>query len=292
MKKWAVVFIAMSCFAQAVLAFEVVPVAPSGFNAGGEVYLSDDTGVQGPLVVDKWDAEYVSIDPWSELTLDSWYSNALGSADGSFSAFEHAPGIIMVDLHLGASASVSTSSTVADVHGSATIETITSPTSHGYFFSIDPNMPGEQIGDQVTVTMDLNIYNNLSGNAYANVRGSRDMDHIAVTLNETPPVWPGDPLDIREIWTLPNLMNLTENDMHNYNHTFTAHLGDVIGVFLAADVYAGVTTSGSANIGCYPSIYFTVELTTNPMDFNNDGYVDLLDMAEFMEEWLWVRPGR
>lgn len=198
----------------------------------------------------------------------------------------------MVDLHLGTGASVSTFSTPANVYTHSKVETITDTTSQGYFFSIEPNMPGEQIGDQVTVNMNLNLYFSMMGNASANVTGSNGMDHIAVTLNENPPVWPIDPDPANEIWTLPNITNVTQDGYQSYYHTFTAQLGDVIGVFLAADTYAEVTGAGDAYVNCSSSIYFTIELATNPMDFNRDGYVNLVDMAKFMKEWLWVRPGR
>lgn len=51
------------------MAFEVIPVDPTGFNAGGEAYISDGSGTFGPKTVDKWDQQDVYVDPWSELGL-------------------------------------------------------------------------------------------------------------------------------------------------------------------------------------------------------------------------------
>ncbi len=272
-------------------AFDVVPLSPSGFTADGELYVNDTSGTHGPLVVNKWDPNDVYIDSYSELYINTSYSYGSASSNGSFSSFEHEPGVLMVDMHLGTNASITNYTAPVDMYANAKIETVTDSSTYGYFFEIVSTAPGELPGDQVNVSMDFNIYANISGNAIGHVTGTNGMDHIAVTLNEYPPVWPGTPSAANEIWTLPN-QTITADGYNNYNHTFTAHIGDVIGVFAAADFEVTLTDSGDSFGGCYPSIYFTLELETNPMDFDNDGYVNFADLATFAKEWLWVRPGR
>ena len=81
---------------------------------------------------------------------------------------------------------------------------ITDGITHGCYMQIVPTQPGEQIGDLVYIEMGLIITTTITAdNGQVIISGSNGMDHLAITLNQPTPTWPGNPDPIREICTVP-----------------------------------------------------------------------------------------
>lgn len=159
----------------------------------------------------------------------------------------------------------------------------------GVFYKIEPDA-GEELGDEVIVHWAGQISiepmgNSPRGDISAYLSGLGEMDHLAVTKGQLPPVITA-PDEATEVWTMPNIV-LHNNYYYGFEniHTLKAQIGDVIGIFVG--VGTGNTCSGyqSGTVISNLTATVTVESVLSG-DLDGDGDVDFQDFAKFAENWL------
>jgi len=157
--------------------------------------------------------------------------------------------------------------------------------TYGVFYKIQPDA-GESVGDDVTVYHNCTIRSATTSpaNAFVDISGPNDMDHVAITLNQLPPVTT-EPNSANEIWTIPHFWFSNGRFQDFGIGTFPAQIGDVIGVF--AEVHADIEIVGPSNeeIRSTFSLVLSVESTIKG-DLDGDGDVDFYDFSEFADNWL------
>jgi len=161
--------------------------------------------------------------------------------------------------------------------------------THGVFYKIEPDT-GEGLGDDVVVRWMGQVSIEPMGNAprgdvFASLTGPFDMDHLAITKGQLPPVT-ASPDPAYEVWTMPNVI-LSNQSQYGFESikAIEAQIGDVIGIFVA--VGTGNTCDGyqSGMIISNLTLTFTVDSILLG-DLDGDGDVDLLDFSLFAENWL------
>jgi hypothetical protein len=156
--------------------------------------------------------------------------------------------------------------------------------TYGIYYRIMPD-EGEEIGDDVIVYYSDTISISSDGATFAYIGGPADMNHMAITRGQLPPV-PTEPNSEYEVLTLPNL-ELSEEGGYWFSgvHMFDAKIGDVIGVF--AENYTDITGWGPLD-GVVENKLWIV-LTVKPVlvgDLDSDGDVDFRDFGKLAENWL------
>ena len=156
--------------------------------------------------------------------------------------------------------------------------------TYGIFYEILPQA-GEQTGDDVIVYCTASMKISAWGQTYAYVGGPGDMNYIAITRGQQPPV-ADEPNSEYEVWIMDNL-ELTDESFDGYmsTETFKAKVGDVIGVF--AENYADITGQGPLDglIEGDLTIILTIE-TVLAGDLDGDDDVDMFDLAVLAKNWL------
>ncbi len=156
--------------------------------------------------------------------------------------------------------------------------------AYGIYYEIMPD-EGEEPGDDVIVYYSDTISILADGTTFAYVGGSADMNHMAVTRGQLPPVLT-EPNSEYEVLAWPNL-ELSDEGGYWFSgvHTFDAQIGDVIGIF--AENYTDITGWGPLD-GVVENDLWIV-LTVKPVlagDLDSDGDVDLSDFGKLAENWL------
>jgi len=155
--------------------------------------------------------------------------------------------------------------------------------TYGIYYQIMPD-EGEELGDDVIVYYSDTISISADGATFAYVGGPGDMNHMAITRGQLPPVLT-EPNSEYEVLTWPNLEPNEGGYWFSGVHTFDAKIGDVIGIF--AENYTDITGSGPLD-GVVESNLWIV-LTVKPVlagDLDGDGDVDFGDFAKLAENWL------
>ncbi len=160
--------------------------------------------------------------------------------------------------------------------------------SPGFFVEVVATQEDENIGDQVIINMSMEPTVTLDGSScQAWIKGPNGAAQFMVALN---PILDenGMPNEESIIFSEDNIISPISFSSYD-EMDFPAHIGDVIAVY--ADFGCSITqpdsTLQSAQI--LVDINFETGLVTNPADINNDGFVNMLDLAELASNWLWDR---
>lgn len=249
-----------------------------GFTASCGNYSEDYYYYDGPYSLTDTGANDVAVVDYSAvLQAVSIARNSVSSAYG-----DHSVGIRVFSL----AAAISLDAFgYADAFGGSTSgdsETL------GIFYKIQPDS-GENVGDAVLVyyagAFSIELTGVLPGNVAGRLVGPGEMDHLAITKGQLPPVATA-PDPINEVWNMPNL----ELDNTFYSgfldvHFFYAEIGDVIGVFASTGSRNTVSGVQLGTVIANLTITFTVEPVLAG-DFDGDGDVDIYDFAKFAQNWL------
>lgn len=155
--------------------------------------------------------------------------------------------------------------------------------TYGIYYQIMPD-EGEEPGDDVIVYYSDTISISADGATFAYVGGPADMNHMAITRGQLPPVLI-EPNSEYEVLTWPNLEPNEGGYWFSGVNTFDAKIGDVIGIF--AENYTDITGWGPLDGVVENNLW--IVLTVKPVlagDLDSDGDVDLLDFAKLAENWL------
>jgi len=156
--------------------------------------------------------------------------------------------------------------------------------TYGIYYQIMPD-EGEELGGNVIVYYSDTISISSSGATFAYVGGPADMNHMAITRNQLPPVLT-EPNSEYEVLTLPNL-ELSDEGGYWFSgvQMFDAKIGDVIGIF--AENYTDITGWGPLDGVVENNLW--IVLTVKPVlagDLDSDGDVDFRDFGKLAENWL------
>ncbi len=194
----------------------------------------------------------------------------------------------LADLHASCSVSSISYESGTDIDVLSQFTTANEPDSLGYFVKIIPSEEGEKAGDKVSVTINLNPYVDIKGdNTYVWMRGPAGRDHFCIALN---PEYDenGMPTEETEIYSHENILtNSSFSDSGSIE--FEAKIGDVIGIFIEVGCSVHQTDTSFRYASVSSPVYFELELLKNSADINNDGYVNMLDVAILANNWLWTR---
>jgi hypothetical protein len=267
-----------------ILALLIVPAAKGAYfehyagslYSSGQVYAEDNTSIDGPYS----DNHENFSDSWVELSAE--VTDAYGYANTSIWDINFPEN---QSLCLRANSFVDVIATDIDCnafgYGYASTE---DQQTYGTYYQIVPG-PGEQFGDEVIVSCSTTIKIVNWGQTYAYIGGTGEMDHMAITKGQLPPV-STQPQSNFEVWTMDNL-ELTDEGFDGYAgiSTFHAEIGDVIGIF--AENYSDIGGVGPLD-GLIESD-LTIVLTVKTIlagDIDEDNDVDLYDFTKLADNWL------
>lgn len=252
----------------------------SGLSAEVDAYAKDSTGSAGPGVVSAYDAKNLAI--FQEFYTDDTYAAA--EAYGDVNEYG---GPLGVDVSVGGYPWIDTWDALPDSWACAECETRQPSVTNGIFFQIEPDA-NENVGDDITVYFGWVGYAYVFGQGWCDIGGTSGMDHMAITLNQNPPVT-GVPDSQYEVWTHPNVHETVYYQDAN-SGSFEAKIGDVIGVFISVDTRSELTSGAFAYVDGDSIVSLWLDDGSYcPVDFNDDGRVDFEDFAIFAQYWLWTR---
>ena len=246
-----------------------------GFRAFYEVETEDSTSSDGPYSDTNDHTSFAHVEKCAEVT--EAYSYAYNSI------WSYAEGdSICIQTESIADGIADNDSAYTSAWGSGRTE---DAQTYGIYYEIMPDEDeGEEPGDDVIVYYSDTISISSEGPTYAYIGGPNEMDYMAITRGQLPPVLTG-PNSEYEVLTWDNL----EPDEGGYwfsgVHTFAAQIGDVIGVF--AENYTDI--AGWGPLDSVVENNLCIVLTVKPVlagDLDGDGDVDLGDFAKLAENWL------
>lgn len=253
-----------------------------GFTASCDNYSEDYYYISGPFHVSNSGTSDVVVEDYSAvLQANSIARNSVTSAYG-----DHSVGVRLFSLAAAMS---------LDSYGHAySFGSLTSGDSQtrGIFYKIQPDS-GEDIGDEVIVyytgALSIEPTGLLPGNVSGYLVGPGDMDHLAITKGQLPPVTT-EPDPVTEVWNMPNL-ELDNTFYCGFEDVdfFYAEIGDVIGLFASTGTSNIVSGVQLGTVIANLTVTFTVK---SPLagDLDSDGDVDFQDFAKFAENWLAGKP--
>jgi len=252
-----------------------------GFYAFGEVYTADATDSNGPHSDAEDSTSYSSVEQYTDIS--NAYSYVYAAVWDNNDRENHSL-CIRINSYADVWAWADDCSTYGYDYGSTE-----DPGTYGVYYRILPDA-GEQTGDDVVVFCTTAIKVAASGDTYTYIGGPGNMSHMAITNGQLPPV-PDEPESWHEVWTLDNL-ELTNDSFDGYTNTktFAAKIGDVIGIF--AENYTDITGQGQLNGWVESDL--TIILTAKTVlfgDIDDDGDVDLYDLAILAKNWLQGSSG-
>ena len=194
----------------------------------------------------------------------------------------------LADMHISCSVGSQSYYENSDINVESSTTTANEPESLGYFLEIIASEDGEKTGDKVSISMTLEPYINISGvETYAWMKGPAGRDHFCIALN---PEYGEDGMPTEEtiIYSHENVLtNTSFSDSGTIE--FEARIGDEIGIFLEVGCSTHQTTTDYKYASISTPIYLEMEMLKNSADINNDGYVNMLDVAILANNWLWSR---
>ena len=245
-----------------------------GFRAFYEVYAEDSSSSDG-YYSDTNDSTFsAGVEEYAEVT------EAYGYAYNSIWSYAEGDSICIQTQSIADGIADNTSSYASGWGYGRTQDTQT----YGIYYQIMPD-ESEELGDNVIVYYSDTVSVSSSGATFAYLGGPNDMDHMAITRGQLPPVLT-EPNSNYEVLTLPNL-ELSDEGGYWFSgvHTFDAQIGDVIGIF--TENYTDVTGWGPLDGVVENNLW--IILTVKPAlagDLNGDGNVDFRDFAKLAENWL------
>ncbi len=266
---------------------EAATLQQVGGGMQGKTKIQGSDG-DGAILEESQDVQTQSIEVFSEFVGN--FTSTLANTYASFNSFEQC-GIWSTDFHVNVSANCYSNISGAEVNCIGALATRDADPNSGFFFEVVSTEPGEMPGDQVTIDFSWMPYITISGaGCTAKIQGLNGADHFAIALNPSQPV-NGMPTAQEEIWTYSNV--ICTSDYNNYETgSFTARIGDIIGVFMETVVEIDYTGTEFQHLNCSSPFYFEVHIENNPADVNHDGTVNLLDFEILAGQWTWTRPGR
>lgn len=247
-----------------------------GLYSSGQVYAEDNTLIDGPYS----DSNENVSDSWIELSAE--VTDAYGYTKTSIWDINFPDN---QSLCMRANSFVDVIASDADCnafgYGYASTE---DPQTYGTYYQIVPGA-GEQFGDEAIVSCSVTIKVVNWGQTYAYIGGPGQMDHMAITKGQLPPVLT-QPQSSFEVWTMDNL-ELIDDGFDGFTgiSTFHAEIGDVIGIF--AENYSNIGGVGPLD-GLIESD-LTIVLTLKTLlvgDIDEDNDVDFYDFTKFADNWL------
>lgn len=251
-----------------------------GLRAFCEVYVKDSTSSDGPYSDTKDDVSSAGTSEYAEVTeAYSYADNSIWDAN--------IPDINSVCIRAISYADMIADNASCSGFGYGYGGTEDSET-YGIYYRIMPD-EGEELGGEVIVYYNDTISISSYGTTFAYVGGPGDMDHMAITRGQLPPVVT-EPNSENEVLAWANLKLWDEaGDWFSSVHTFPAQVGDVIGIF--AENYTDVNDVGPSDSFIESDLW--IVLTVEPVlagDLDNDGKVDFCDFARFADNWLGGTP--
>jgi len=245
-----------------------------GFRAFCEVDTQDSTSTDGPYSDTNDSTSFAGVEELAEV------NEAYGYAYNDMWSYGEGDSIC-IQTQSVADAVADNDSAYASGWGYGRTE---DAQTYGIYYQIMPD-EGEDLGDDVIVYYSDTISVSSSGAAFAYIGGPADMNHMAITRGQLPPVLT-EPNSEYEVLTLPNL-ELSEEGGYWFSgvHTFDAQIGDVIGIF--AENYTDITGWGPLDGVVENNLW--IVLTVKPVltgDLDGDDDVDLRDFAKLAENWL------
>lgn len=250
-------------------------------RSAGEVYAEDPPSTDGPFSDIQDSTSYSFIEEYAEV-LGGDLINAYGYIQNSIWDINDVDSnSVAIRFNSFADAVSYESSTYSYAFGYGSTE---DDTNCGMFYRIMPS-GGGQIGDDVLVLCVTTIKVSAWGSTYAEIRGPGSMSHLAITRGQMPP-FTVTPSPEYEVWTLDNLA-LTDESLDGFTRiaTFSAKIGDFIGIFARNYTDVDVTGIDDGLIESDLTIVLTVE-TVLRGDIDGDGDVDSADYAELANNWL------
>jgi len=245
-----------------------------GFRAFYEVYAEDSSSSDGYYSDTNDSTFFARVEEYAEVTeaYSYAYNDMWSYAEGDS---------ICIQTQSVADAVADNDSAYTSGWGSGRTE---DAQTYGVYYQIMPD-EGEGLGDDVIVYYSDTISISASGAMFAYVGGPADMNHMAITRGQLPPVLT-EPNSEYEVLAWPNL-ELSDDGGYWFSgvHTFDAQIGDVIGIF--AENHTDITGWGPLD-GVVENDLWIV-LTVKPVlagDLDSDGDVDLGDFAKLAENWL------
>jgi hypothetical protein len=245
-----------------------------GFRAFYEVYAEDSSSSDG-YYSDTNDSTFsAGVEEYAEVT------EAYGYAYNSIWSYAEGDSICIQTQSVADGIADNDSSYASGWGYGRTEDTQT----YGIYYQIMPD-ESEKLGDNVIVYYSDTISIASEGSTFAYIGGPEDMNHMAITRGQLPPVLT-EPNSNYEVLTLPNL-ELSDEGGYWFSgvHTFDAQIGDVIGIF--TENYTDVTGWGPLDGVVENNLW--IILTVKPAlagDLNGDGNVDFRDFAKLAENWL------
>jgi hypothetical protein len=193
-------------------------------------------------------------------------------------------GLQQLTVYLTASSSGSSESMDCFAEGSGRTVTGEAGGTDGIFFIIMPDA-GENFGDLVRVQVLWNAYANAAGDSIIETNGGDGKPRITISrtlLGSEQELWGRDGVSLHD----PNFMSVNYYD--DENTTFTARIGDTIGIYMgtsASSQFSGVYSQASVNLNL--SLTLKTVMPGNPADLNADGSVDMQDLSVFADNCLW-----
>ena len=244
-----------------------------GFRAFCEVETEDSTSSDGPYSDTNDSTSFAGVEQYAEVT--EAYSYAYNDM-WSYAEDDS----ICIQTQSVADAVADNASAYTSAWGSGRTE---DAQTYGIYYEIMPD-EGEEPGDDVIVYYSDTISIASDGPTYAYIGGPNEMDHMAITRGQLPPVRTG-PNSEYEVLTWDNLEANEGGYWFSGVHTFVAQIGDVIGIF--AENYTDIAGWGPLDGVVENNLW--IVLTVKPVlagDLDGDGDVDLGDFAKLAENWL------